>query len=63
MYQLTVRLLDENNEVLNEYKPEPVILDPDTEDCLWKQVGDPEPPSDEAAINSKIINNGTNKKC
>ncbi|XP_060713966.1 F-box only protein 2 isoform X1 [Tachysurus vachellii] len=38
MYLLTVRLLDENKEMLSEYKPEPVILDPDTEDCLWKQV-------------------------
>ncbi|KAK3512750.1 hypothetical protein QTP70_023559 [Hemibagrus guttatus] len=38
MYQLTVCLLDENKEVLHEYKPEPVTLDPDTDDCSWRQV-------------------------
>ncbi|XP_071389148.1 F-box only protein 2-like [Centroberyx affinis] len=37
-YQLTVSLLDENQEVLQEFKPDPVTLDPDSDDCSWKQV-------------------------
>ncbi|TNN78563.1 F-box only protein 2 [Liparis tanakae] len=37
-YQLTVNLLDENQEVVQEYTHEPVTLDPDTDDCSWKQV-------------------------
>ena len=38
-YEITVCLLDENQEVLQEFKPDPVILDPDTDDgCSWKQV-------------------------
>ncbi|XP_058228915.1 F-box only protein 2 [Hemibagrus wyckioides] len=38
MYRLTVCLRDENKEVLQEYKVEPVTLDPDTDDCSWRQV-------------------------
>lgn len=38
-YQMTVCLLDDNQEVLQEFKPEPVTLDPDSDDCSWKQVG------------------------
>ncbi|XP_029359125.1 F-box only protein 2 [Echeneis naucrates] len=38
-YQMAVYLLDENQEVLQEFKPELVTLDPDSEDgCSWKQV-------------------------
>ncbi|XP_071776211.2 F-box only protein 44-like [Centroberyx gerrardi] len=37
-YQLTVSLLDENQEVLQEFKPDPVTLDPAYDDCSWKQV-------------------------
>ncbi|XP_075997323.1 F-box only protein 2 isoform X2 [Genypterus blacodes] len=37
-YQLTVCLLDENMEVLQEFKPDPVTLDPECDDCSWKQV-------------------------
>ncbi|XP_060766696.1 F-box only protein 2 [Neoarius graeffei] len=38
MYQLAVSLLDENKEVLQEWRPENVTLDPDTDDCSWRQV-------------------------
>ncbi|XP_019941967.1 F-box only protein 2 [Paralichthys olivaceus] len=38
-YQMTVCLLDENQEVMQEFKPEPVILDPDNDDCSWRQIG------------------------
>lgn len=38
IYQLTVCLLDENQEVMNEFKPEQVTLDPDSDDCSWKQM-------------------------
>ncbi|CAK6958762.1 F-box only protein 2 isoform X2 [Scomber scombrus] len=37
-YQMTVCLLDENHEVIQEYKPDPVTLDPDSDDCSWKQI-------------------------
>lgn len=37
-YQMTVCLLDENQEVIQEFKPEPVTLEPDCDDCSWKQV-------------------------
>lgn len=39
-YQLTVSLLDENQEVLQEFKPDPVTLDPDSDDCdcSWTQI-------------------------
>ncbi|XP_060897442.1 F-box only protein 2 isoform X1 [Labrus bergylta] len=37
-YQMSVCLLDDNQEVLQEFKPEPVTLDPDCDDCSWKQV-------------------------
>ncbi|XP_063072694.1 F-box only protein 2 [Engraulis encrasicolus] len=36
IYQLTVCLLDENQEVLQEFKPDNVTLDCD--DCSWRQV-------------------------
>lgn len=35
---MTVCLLDDNQEVIQEFKPEPVTLDPDCDDCSWKQV-------------------------
>ncbi|XP_022538021.2 F-box only protein 2 isoform X2 [Astyanax mexicanus] len=38
VYQLTVCLLDENKEVIQEFTPESVTLDPDTDDCSWKQI-------------------------
>ncbi|XP_030633717.1 F-box only protein 2 [Chanos chanos] len=38
VYQLTVCLLDENQEVMQEFKPDHVKLDPDTDDCSWRQV-------------------------
>ncbi|KAM8868533.1 F-box only protein 2 [Synchiropus splendidus] len=37
-YQITVCLLDEGHEILDEMKLEQVTLDPDTDDCSWKQV-------------------------
>ncbi|KAG7477702.1 hypothetical protein MATL_G00072500 [Megalops atlanticus] len=37
-YQLSVALLDENQEVLQEFKPDNVTLDPDCDDCSWRQV-------------------------
>ncbi|XP_053172179.1 F-box only protein 2 isoform X1 [Scomber japonicus] len=37
-YQMTVCLLDENHEIIQEYKPDPITLDPDSDDCSWKQV-------------------------
>ncbi|XP_077581987.1 F-box only protein 2 [Stigmatopora nigra] len=37
-YQITVCLLDENHEVMQEFRPEPVALDPECDDCSWKQV-------------------------
>uniref|UniRef100_A0A4W6FI08 F-box protein 2 n=1 Tax=Lates calcarifer TaxID=8187 RepID=A0A4W6FI08_LATCA len=37
-YLMTVCLLDENHEVIQEFKPDPVTLDPDCDDCSWKQV-------------------------
>lgn len=37
-YQMNVYLLDGDQEVIQEYKHEPVTLDPDCDDCSWKQV-------------------------
>ncbi|XP_077459136.1 F-box only protein 2 [Stigmatopora argus] len=37
-YQITVCLLDENHEVMQEFRPEPVTLDPESDDCSWKLV-------------------------
>ncbi|KAL6111391.1 fbxo2 [Pungitius sinensis] len=37
-YEMTACLLDENKEVIQEFKPQPVTLDPDCDDCSWKQV-------------------------
>lgn len=37
-YQMTVCLLDENHEVIQEFNPDPVTLDPDCDDCSWRQV-------------------------
>lgn len=38
---MTATLLDENHEVMQEFKPDPVTLDPDCDDCSWKQVRSP----------------------
>lgn len=37
-YQITVSLLDENQEVIQTFQPEPVTVDPDNDDGSWKQV-------------------------
>ncbi|XP_019735033.1 F-box only protein 2 [Hippocampus comes] len=37
-YQITACLLDENHVVLQEFRPEPVTLDPECDDCSWKEV-------------------------
>ncbi|KAJ3603004.1 hypothetical protein NHX12_030748 [Muraenolepis orangiensis] len=38
-YEFTVCLMDENHEVLQKLKPDPVTLEPDTDEgCSWKQV-------------------------
>uniref|UniRef100_A0A667WHC6 F-box protein 2 n=2 Tax=Myripristis murdjan TaxID=586833 RepID=A0A667WHC6_9TELE len=37
-YQITVCLLDENKEVLQEFKPDAVTLDPECDNCSWQQV-------------------------
>ncbi|KAJ0068855.1 hypothetical protein NL108_012102, partial [Boleophthalmus pectinirostris] len=37
IYQITVSLLDENQEVIQEFKPEPVTLDPESDNCSWKE--------------------------
>ncbi|MBN3300822.1 FBX2 protein, partial [Amia calva] len=38
IYQLCVSLLDENQEVIKEFRLGPVTLDPDNDDCSWRQV-------------------------
>ncbi|XP_016119680.1 F-box only protein 2-like, partial [Sinocyclocheilus grahami] len=38
IYKLTVSLFDENLEVIKEFKPDEVTLDPDCDDCSWKKV-------------------------
>ncbi|XP_051967330.1 F-box only protein 2 [Xyrauchen texanus] len=38
IYKIIVTLLDENQEVIAEFKPDCVTLDPDTDDCSWNQV-------------------------
>lgn len=35
---MTVCLLDEIQEVMQDFKPEPVALDPDSDNCSWRQV-------------------------
>lgn len=35
---MTACLLDENHETVEEFKSEPLTLDPDSDDCSWKQV-------------------------
>lgn len=35
---MTVCLLGENQQVIQEFKADPVTLDPDNDDCSWKQV-------------------------
>lgn len=35
---MTVCLLDENHEVIQEFRPDSVTLDPDCDDCSWKEV-------------------------
>ncbi|KAL0978451.1 hypothetical protein UPYG_G00170580 [Umbra pygmaea] len=37
-YQLSVLLLDADQEVIQEFTNDPVTLDPDCDDCSWKQV-------------------------
>ncbi|KAM9361765.1 F-box only protein 2 isoform 2-T2 [Symphorus nematophorus] len=37
-YQMTVYLLNEIHDVIQEFKPDPVTLDPENNDCSWKQV-------------------------
>lgn len=37
-YQMTALLLDENHLVIKEFRPECVVLDPDSDDCSWRQV-------------------------
>lgn len=37
-YQMTVCLLGENQDIIQEFKADPVTLDPDSDDCSWKQV-------------------------
>lgn len=38
IYEMTTCLLNESHEVIEEFKPEPVTLDPDCDDCSWKKV-------------------------
>lgn len=38
MYKLTVSLLDEGQEIITEFKPDEVTLDPDCDDCSWRKV-------------------------
>ncbi|XP_026880748.2 F-box only protein 2 isoform X1 [Electrophorus electricus] len=38
VYQLAVGLLDENQELIQEFKPDIVSLDPFIDDCSWKQI-------------------------
>lgn len=37
-YEMTASLLSENHDVIEEFKAEPVTLDPESDDCSWKQV-------------------------
>ncbi|XP_055365017.1 F-box only protein 2 isoform X5 [Betta splendens] len=37
-YQMTVCLLDNDCELIQEFKSEPVTLDPESEDCSWRKV-------------------------
>uniref|UniRef100_A0A3P9IE91 Zgc:175088 n=1 Tax=Oryzias latipes TaxID=8090 RepID=A0A3P9IE91_ORYLA len=37
-YQLAVYLLNDNHEVIQEFKPELVVLDPEKDDCSWQQI-------------------------
>ncbi|XP_067288183.1 F-box only protein 2-like [Pseudorasbora parva] len=38
IYKIAVVLLDKNQKVLAEFKPEKVILNPDCGDCSWRKV-------------------------
>ncbi|XP_051768177.1 F-box only protein 2 [Ctenopharyngodon idella] len=38
IYKLTVSLLDEGQEIITEFKPDEVTLDPDCDDCSWRKV-------------------------
>ncbi|KAG1950122.1 F-box only protein 2 [Pimephales promelas] len=38
IYKLTVTLLDENQEVIQEFMPDEVTLDPDCDNCSWRKV-------------------------
>ncbi|RVE72418.1 hypothetical protein OJAV_G00042740 [Oryzias javanicus] len=37
-YRLAVNLLDDNHEVMEYFKPELVLLDPENDDCSWKKM-------------------------
>ncbi|KAF6728574.1 F-box only protein 2 [Oryzias melastigma] len=37
-YRLAVNLLNDNHEVIEYFKPELVLLDPENDDCSWKQM-------------------------
>lgn len=37
-YEMTASLLSESHDVIEEFKAEPVTLDPESDDCSWKQV-------------------------
>ncbi|XP_041130478.1 F-box only protein 2-like [Polyodon spathula] len=37
-YQLCVSLLNESQEIVQEFKPDPVSLDPENSDCSWNQM-------------------------
>lgn len=37
-YQILVTLLDENHEVIQEFKREGLSLNPNCDDCSWKQI-------------------------
>ncbi|KAM9758753.1 F-box only protein 2 isoform 1-T1 [Menidia menidia] len=37
-YQMSATLLDENQEVMEEFRAQPVTLDPECDNCSWKQV-------------------------
>ncbi|XP_062842363.1 F-box only protein 2 [Trichomycterus rosablanca] len=38
VYQMKVNLLDENREILEVFSPVEVFLNPDIDDCSWRQV-------------------------
>ncbi|XP_036415806.1 F-box only protein 2 [Colossoma macropomum] len=38
VYQVRVSLLDENQEVMQEFRQDDVNIDPDTDDCSWREI-------------------------